>query len=79
MSGFFLVGSTMSIGVLAATGAVHADTFLTFAALIPAVAGGYLLSRYVNGWLNPARQRWTAIVMSIAGATALIAHEVGVL
>ena len=79
MSGFFLVGSTMSIGVLAATGAVHADTFLTFAALIPAVVGGYLLSRYVNGWLNPARQRWTAIVMSLAGATALIAHEVGVL
>jgi len=79
MSGFFLVGSALSIGVLAVTGAVHADTFRTFAALIPAVVGGYLLSRFVNGWLNPARQRWTAISMSLAGATALIAHEVGVL
>ena len=79
MSGFFLVGSMMSIAVLAATGAVHAETFRTFALLIPAIVGGYVLSRYVNGWLNPARQRWTAIAMSLAGATALIAHEVGVL
>lgn len=79
MSGFFLVGSMMSIGVLAATGAVHAETFRTFALLIPAIIGGYVLSRYVNDWLNPARQRWTAIAMSTAGATALIAHEVGVL
>jgi uncharacterized protein len=33
----------------------------------------------VNGWLNPARQRWTAIGMSIAGAVALIGREAGVL
>ena len=79
MSGFFLVGSMMSIGVLAATGAVHAHTIRMCALLIPAIVGGYLLSRRVNGWLNPARQRWTAIAMSLAGATALIAHEVGVL
>ena len=31
MSGFFLVGSLLSIAVLAVTGAVHADTFRTFA------------------------------------------------
>ena len=35
MSGFFLVGSVMSIGMLAATGAVHADTCRTFAVLHP--------------------------------------------
>lgn len=78
MSGFFLVGSILSIAVLTVTGAVHADTVRTFAMLIPAIVGGYVLSRYVNGWLTPARQRWTAIGMSVAGATALIVHEVGV-
>ena len=79
MSGFFLVGSVMSIGVLAATGAVHADTFRMCALLLPAVVGGYVLSRFVNGWLNPVRQRWTAITMSVAGAAALMAREVGAL
>ncbi|MCP9275622.1 sulfite exporter TauE/SafE family protein [Mycolicibacterium arenosum] len=79
MSGFFLVGSLMSIGVLAATGAVHADTFRMCALLLPAIVGGYVLSRFVNGWLNPSRQRWTAIGMSVAGASALIAHEAGLL
>lgn len=79
MSGFFLVGSVMSIVVLAATGAVNADTFRMCALLLPAIVGGYALSRFVNGWLNPTRQRWTAIGMSVAGATALIAREAGVL
>ncbi|MEU0495160.1 sulfite exporter TauE/SafE family protein [Mycobacterium sp. NPDC006124] len=78
MSGFFLVGSILSIAVLAVTGAVHTDTLRAFAMLSPAIVGGYVLSRYVNGWLTPARQRWTAIGMSLAGATALIVHEVGV-
>lgn len=76
MSGFFLVGSVLSIAVLAITGGVHADTFRTCALLIPAMLAGYLLSRRVNGLLNPKRQRWTAIVMSATGAAFLIAHEV---
>ncbi len=79
MSGFFLVGSILSIGVLAATGAVTAETFRMCALLLPAIVGGYILSRYVNGWLNPVRQRWTAIAMSIAGAVVLVAKELGVL
>ncbi|MDT5338504.1 MAG: uncharacterized protein QOD90_4009, partial [Mycobacterium sp.] len=72
MSGFFLVGSVLSIAVLAITGAVHADTFRTCALLIPAMLAGYLLSRRVNGLLNPKRQRWTAIAMSATGAAFLI-------
>jgi uncharacterized membrane protein YfcA len=76
MSGFFLVGSVLSIAVLAITGAVHADTFRACALLIPAMLAGYLLSRRVNGLLNPKRQRWTAIAMSATGAAFLISHEV---
>jgi uncharacterized membrane protein YfcA len=75
MSGFFLIGSVLSIAVLAITGGVHAETFRTCALLIPALLAGYLLSRRVNGLLNPKRQRWTAIVMSATGAAFLIAHE----
>ena len=78
MSGFFLVGSVISIVVLALTGAVHADTFRTCALLIPAMLAGYVLSRHVNGLLNPRRQRWTAIAMSATGAAVLILHEAGV-
>lgn len=78
MAGFFLVGSVMSIGALAITGAVHAETFRTCALLIPAMLAGYALSRRVNGLLTPKRQRWTAIAMSTVGATVLISHEVGV-
>ena len=45
MSGFFLVGSVMSIVVLAVTGAVDHRTLWGFAVLIPAALAGYLLSR----------------------------------
>ena len=78
MSGFFLVGSVLSIVMLALTGAVHAETFRACGLLMPALLAGYVLSRHVNGFLNPKRQRWTAIVMSVAGAAVLVAHEAGV-
>jgi uncharacterized membrane protein YfcA len=77
MSGFFLVGSVLSIVMLSLTGAVHADTFRMCAVLVPAMLAGYLLSRRVNGLLNPKRQRWTAIAMSATGAVVLISHEAG--
>ena len=78
MSGFFLIGSLLSIAMLALTGAVHAETFRACALLAPAMAVGYVLSRYVNGFLNPGRQRWTAIIMSAAGAAILISREAGI-
>ncbi|WP_319454815.1 MULTISPECIES: sulfite exporter TauE/SafE family protein [unclassified Mycobacterium] len=79
MSGFFLIGSVMSIAMLALTGAVDSETFRAFAFLIPATIGGYALSRWANRLLTAPRQRWTAIVVSAVGATALIVREVGVL
>jgi uncharacterized membrane protein YfcA len=79
MSGFFLIGSLMSIGMLALTGAVNHTTFVSFAVLIPACLVGYLLSRYVNRVLNRQRQRWAAIAISAVGAAVLIAKETGLL
>jgi uncharacterized membrane protein YfcA len=75
MSGFFLVGSLMSIGMLALTGAIDGHTISMFAVLIPAVAVGYLLSWPVNRILDPQRQRWAAIVISALGAILLIARQ----
>ena len=79
MSGFFLIGSMMSIGMLTLTGAVDGHTLRAFGLLVPASLCGYALSRYANRLLNQRRQRWTAIAVSAAGATALIVQQAGLL
>jgi uncharacterized protein len=75
MSGFFLVGSLMSIGALTVSGAVDGQTVSSFAVLMPAVAVGFGLSRLVNHLLDPQRQRWVAIVISAVGAIVLIVRQ----
>lgn len=75
MSGFFLIGSLMSLIALAATGAVDRHTFATFAVLVPAAVAGYALSRVVNRYLNRDRLRWLAITVSATGAAVLIMRE----
>jgi uncharacterized protein len=75
MSGFFLVGSIMSIAALAATGAIDGRTMWGFAVLIPAAIAGYLLSRPMNKFLDPKRLRWLAIGVSSVGAIVLIGRE----
>src|SRR3954468_24238969 len=72
MSGFFLVGSVMSIAALAATGAIDGRTMWGFAVLVPAAVAGYLLSRPMNRFLDPKRLWWLAIGVSSVGATVLI-------
>ena len=71
MSSFFLVGSVISLIVLAFTGAVDVHTLKTF----PAAVLGYLLSRVLNRYLNPQRLRWLAIGVSATGAAVLIGRE----
>lgn len=75
MSGFFLIGSLMSLAMLGATGSIHQHTWWGFAVLAPAAVAGYLLSTVVNKHLNPKRLRWLAIGVSAAGAVVLIARE----
>lgn len=79
MSGFFLIGSVLSIGMLSLTGSIDGDTWRWFAFLIPATVVGYALSRWANRLLNPQRQRWTAIVVSALGAVVLVVQQVGAL
>ena len=75
MSGFFLVGSAMSLCALAATGAIHSRTMWGFAVFIPAAVLGYLISRPMNKLLDPKRLRWLAIGVSTLGAVVLIGRE----
>ncbi|CAN5483737.1 sulfite exporter TauE/SafE family protein [soil metagenome] len=75
MSGFFLIGSLMSLAMLWLTGAVGTHTLWTFALLVPATVVGYVLSRYVNRFLDPARLRRVAITVSALGATVLIVRQ----
>ena len=75
MSGFFLVGSVMSIAALAVVGAVDGHTLWGFAVMIPAAVAGYVLSRRINRFLDPKRLRWLAIGASTLGAVVLIGRE----
>jgi uncharacterized membrane protein YfcA len=75
MSGFFLVGSILSIVALAATGAVNGHTMVMFAILVPAALIGYVLSHGLNRVLDPQRLRVLAIAVSALGAVLLIGRE----
>jgi uncharacterized protein len=77
MNSFFLVGSVLSIAVLAVSGVVDRHTFQTFAVLVPAGAAGYVLSRLLNRVLDRRRQRWLAIGISTVGAVVLIVRQLG--
>ena len=79
MSGFFLIGSMLSIGMLSLTGSIDGDTWRWFAFLVPVTVVGYALSRWANRLLNQQRQRWTAIAVSAAGAVVLVVQQVGAL
>ncbi|GGF98022.1 permease [Rhodococcoides trifolii] len=75
MSAFFLVGSIMSLIVLAVTGAVHRDTAEMFLILVPVAVLGYVASRFVNRVLDRERMRRTSIVVSAAGAVVLVGQQ----
>ncbi|MCP3811788.1 sulfite exporter TauE/SafE family protein, partial [Mycobacteriaceae bacterium Msp059] len=75
MSGFFLVGSALSIVLLALTGSIDHHTVVVFAMLVPACVFGYALSRWVNRHLDRQRQRWAAIAISTIGAVVLIVRQ----
>jgi len=75
MSGFFLVGSLLSIALLALTGAIDHHTMVVFAMLVPAGVAGYLLSHLLNRHLDRQRQRWAAIAVSALGAVVLIVRQ----
>ncbi|MFC5929406.1 sulfite exporter TauE/SafE family protein [Cryobacterium melibiosiphilum] len=75
MSAFFLVGSSISLIALAALGTVTPATLQLAAWMVPAVLVGYVLSRFVNRFLNHRRLRMTALAASALGAVLLIGAQ----
>lgn len=75
ISGFFLVGSLLSVAALAATGSIDRHTLTAVGLLLPAPVLGYWLSRRLNRFLSPARLRWSAIAVSVFGALLLVGQQ----
>ena len=76
MSAFFLVGSVVSVVLLAVAGAVSGNTLTAFWWLTPVVLVGFLLSRWLNRFLDARRLRFVALVVSVGGAGLLIVRLV---
>jgi uncharacterized membrane protein YfcA len=87
MSAFFMVGSTISIGMLWIAGAVTAEMLVLALWMVPAVVAGYAASRFVsrflnaasrfvNRFLNAARLKSLALGASALGSVLLIVQLV---
>ncbi|HKS02838.1 MAG TPA: sulfite exporter TauE/SafE family protein [Arthrobacter sp.] len=74
MSAFFMVGSTISMVMLWLSGAVTAEMLVLALWMVPAVAGGFAVSRVVNRFLNPKRLKALAIGASVLGSVLLAAQ-----
>ncbi len=75
MSGFFLIGSVLSVITLAATGSIDSHTMIVCGLLLPAPILGYLLSLPLNRLLDQRRLRLTAIGVSCFGALLLVGQQ----
>lgn len=75
MSAFFLVGSCLSLAALAAAGAITAEALQLSLIMIPALIGGYFLSRYINYLLSPKTTRLVALVASLIGLLLLVTQQ----
>ncbi|WP_253860105.1 hypothetical protein [Actinoalloteichus caeruleus] len=76
MSGFFLVGSLLSLAALAVAGNVEITTLQHTLWLLPAALAGVLLARRVSGALDSRRSRTAAMALASIGAVVLIGQQV---
>ncbi|MGF1663232.1 MAG: TSUP family transporter [Kineosporiaceae bacterium] len=71
LSAFFLVGSLLSLGMLAVAGEVTADGLAAGAALVPAVGVGYALAEPLRHRLRRRGVREAVLAFSTVAATGL--------
>lgn len=70
----FIAGEVISLGILLAAGAIHAEQLINAALLLPALALGALLSRYVHHRLDNVWMRRVVLAFAfVSGATLIIA------
>jgi uncharacterized membrane protein YfcA len=75
MSGFFLVGSIISVATLAVTGSITREVLVAVVVLAPMPVVGFGLSRLFNRYLDKQRLRRVAIAVSCFGAVLLITQQ----
>ncbi|CAN5670746.1 sulfite exporter TauE/SafE family protein [soil metagenome] len=75
MSGFFLVGSLVSVLTLTVSGAITHHTLVAVLCLAPMPVLGFGLSKLFNRHLDRRRLRLTAIAVSAFGAVLLIGQQ----
>lgn len=68
----FLIGEVLSIAVLLITGEAGTTQFVTAALLLPALAVGAILSRYVHHRLHGSRMRVAVLVFALVSGIALL-------
>lgn len=72
LSGFFFVGTAMSLAILAAFGLVGTEELGLAAALLPAVVAGIVASRWVVRLLDAGLTRIAVLTVSSMAALALL-------
>lgn len=75
LAGFFVFGSTLSIVLLVAAGEIHTGDLGRAAALLPAMLGGYVASRFLARWLDKGYLRSVLLAFSAATCVALLVIE----
>jgi uncharacterized membrane protein YfcA len=71
----FLVGQLMSLAVLATAGRVSASHFETALLLVPALAVGAIVSRYIHGRVGGRLLRLFVLIFAIASGIVLLARS----
>lgn len=77
MSAIFVVGGLMSVAALAVAGEIGRDELLLSLAIQPAILLGYATSRPLTAHIDAGRTRAAVLLVSAAGAVAVIATELG--
>jgi len=72
LSGFFVVGTTLSLVALAAVGRFGNHELRLASTLVPGVVLGIVTSRIVSPWLDRGRIRPLVLVLSFAAALAVL-------
>jgi len=75
LSGYFVLGSILSMAVLAVIGEFGGEEIVATAALIPGLLCGFLLSRQTTRMLDRGYARPAILIVSAGSAIALLATE----
>ena len=75
LSGFFLVGASVSLLALVVVGRFGREELLLAAALLPGILVGYMISRWTAPWLDRGYTRRAVLAVATAAAILVIVRQ----